>query len=44
MRERKNCPECRWVTVADETGRRRVEMRWAMPTPVAAATDLPRAA
>lgn len=27
MRER-FCPECRWTVVTDETGRRRLEMRW----------------
>jgi hypothetical protein len=32
MRE-KDCPECRWVSVVDESGRRRLEMRWG---PVAA--------
>ena len=32
MRE-KNCPECRWVSVVDASGRRRMELRWAMPTP-----------
>jgi hypothetical protein len=35
MRE-KDCPECRWVSVVDETGRRRLEMRWQPqlgPTP-----------
>lgn len=44
MRERRDCPECRWVTVVDETGRRRYEMRWEMPAPVSAVTSLARAA
>ena len=30
MRE-KDCPECRWVTVVDGAGRRRLEMRWNLP-------------
>jgi hypothetical protein len=25
------CPELRWVPVVDESGRRRLEMRWAQP-------------
>jgi hypothetical protein len=24
----KDCPECRWVSVVDAAGRRRLEMRW----------------
>jgi hypothetical protein len=24
-------PECRWVTVVDADGRRRLEMRWHLP-------------
>jgi hypothetical protein len=44
MRERKSCPECRWVPVVDEAGRRRFEMRWETPAPVAAVTSLARAA
>jgi hypothetical protein len=27
----KDCPECRWVSVVDGTGRRRLEMRWSLP-------------
>jgi hypothetical protein len=27
MRDKK-CPDCSWVSVVDETGRRRLEMRW----------------
>jgi hypothetical protein len=27
----KDCPECRWVTVVDGNGRRRLEMRWNLP-------------
>jgi hypothetical protein len=23
-----NCPQCSWVPVVDEAGRRRLEMRW----------------
>jgi hypothetical protein len=30
MRE-KNCPECRWVSVMDAAGNRRLEMRWQPP-------------
>jgi hypothetical protein len=30
MRE-KECPECRWVSVVDPTGRRHLEMRWQLP-------------
>lgn len=30
MRE-KDCPECRWVSVVDVTGRRHLEMRWLPP-------------
>ena len=29
-----NCPECRWVSVVDEAGRRRLEMRWQGAAPV----------
>jgi hypothetical protein len=29
----KGCPECRWISVVDGSGRRRVEMRWAVPAP-----------
>ncbi|WP_216870938.1 hypothetical protein [Modestobacter excelsi] len=25
------CPQCRWVPVVDESGRRRLEMRWGRP-------------
>ena len=25
------CPECRWVSVVDGAGRRRMEMRWEQP-------------
>ncbi|WP_158544786.1 hypothetical protein [Blastococcus sp. TF02-09] len=45
------CPECRWVPVLDESGRRRLEMRWELPvsapapaTLAAATTTLARAA
>ncbi|MEU2350779.1 hypothetical protein [Modestobacter sp. NPDC049651] len=31
-----DCPECRWVSVVDEAGRRRLEMRWQTSAPVAA--------
>jgi hypothetical protein len=35
MRTRE-CPECRWESVVDGSGRRRIQMRWAMPAaPVA---------
>jgi hypothetical protein len=27
----KEFPECRWVTVVDADGRRRLEMRWHLP-------------
>ena len=27
----KECPECRWVSVVDAAGRRRLEMRWESP-------------
>jgi hypothetical protein len=42
MREREyiECPECRWVAVSDENGRRRLEMRWATPTPPVAAREI----
>ena len=30
MRDEK-FPECRWVTVVDADGRRRLEMRWHLP-------------
>ena len=33
-----NCPQCSWVPVVDEAGRRRLEMRWTQPgtvTPLA---------
>jgi len=33
MRER---PQCRWVPVVDESGRRRLEMRWVQPGTVTA--------
>ena len=43
-----DCPECRWVPVVDETGRRRLEMRWQTSAPVAtlrpAVTRVSRAA
>jgi hypothetical protein len=29
-----NCPRCRWVPVVDASGRRHMEMRWVVPTPV----------
>jgi len=29
-----NCPECRWVPVVDQAGRRRLEMRWQTSAPV----------
>ena len=25
------CPQCRWVSVVDGQGRRRMEMRWQQP-------------
>ncbi len=28
---RTECPECRWVSVVDGAGRRRMEMRWENP-------------
>ena len=31
-----NCPQCSWVPVVDETGRRRLEMRWDRPRVVTA--------
>ena len=31
----KECPECRWVSVIDSEGRRRLEMRWQSAAPVA---------
>ena len=31
-----DCPECRWVPVVDEAGRRRLEMRWQANAPVVA--------
>jgi hypothetical protein len=31
-----DCPECRWVSVVDEAGRRRLEMRWQTSAPVTA--------
>jgi hypothetical protein len=37
----KDCPECRWVSVVDTAGRRRLEMRWQPPT---VATTVARAA
>jgi hypothetical protein len=46
MRET-NCPECRWTTVVDSAGRRRLEMRWGPPTPAVsrpAAVSVRRAA
>ncbi len=30
-----SCPECRWVSVVDGSGRRRFEMRWQRPAPAA---------
>jgi hypothetical protein len=35
------CPQCRWVTVVDGSGRRRLEMRWQPP---AATSTVSRAA
>jgi len=29
-------PQCQWVPVVDEAGRRRLEMRWAQPGTVTA--------
>jgi hypothetical protein len=26
-----SCPQCRWVTVVDGSGRRRLEMQWTRP-------------
>ena len=31
-----DCPEIRWVPVIDQTGRRRLEMRWQTSAPVTA--------
>ena len=31
-----NCPQCSWVPVVDEAGRRRLEMRWTRPGTVSA--------
>jgi hypothetical protein len=42
MRE-KDCPECRWVSVVEPTGRRRLEMRW-QPLTVATQIQVARAA
>ena len=39
MRERE-CPQCRWTTVIDESGRRRLEMRW-QPFSAAPSADAP---
>ena len=39
MRERE-CPQCRWTTVIDESGRRRLEMRWQSLTS-APSVDVP---
>ncbi|WP_275585824.1 hypothetical protein [Geodermatophilus sabuli] len=38
------CPECRWTTVTDESGRRRLEMRWQLPIAAPARTSVLRAA
>lgn len=32
------CPQCRWVSVDDGTGRRRLEMRWSQAGSVTALT------
>ena len=37
------CPECRWVSVVDPTGRRRLEMRW-QPSAIATQGPVARAA
>jgi hypothetical protein len=31
MMRAKSCPECRWVSVVDAVGNRRLEMRWQPP-------------
>jgi hypothetical protein len=43
MRET-NCPQCRWVPVVDDAGRRRLEMRWQLPLAAPAMSTLSRAA
>jgi hypothetical protein len=40
----KECPECRWVSVVDGSGRRRLEMRWDLPTAAPAGESVTRAA
>ncbi|WP_269319867.1 hypothetical protein [Candidatus Blastococcus massiliensis] len=40
----KHCPECRWVPVVDDSGRRRLEMRWDQPIAAPAASSLAKAA
>jgi hypothetical protein len=35
------CPECRWVSVVDANGRRRLEMRWQLSGPVTAVPAAP---
>jgi hypothetical protein len=42
MRET-NCPQCRWVPVVDGSGRRRLEMRWQLPSAAPAEWTLSRA-
>jgi hypothetical protein len=32
----RNCPQCHWVSMVDGSGRRRLEMRWALPGTVTA--------
>jgi hypothetical protein len=43
MRE-KECHECRWVSVTDASGRRRLEMRWQLPVGAPAGVPASRAA
>ncbi|MGY1616391.1 hypothetical protein ACI797_06550 [Geodermatophilus sp. SYSU D00691] len=38
------CPECRWVPVVDETGRRRLVLRWQLPVAAPAESSVARAA
>jgi hypothetical protein len=40
----KDCPECRWVTVVDASGRRHLEMRWNLPVAAPAEESVRRVA
>ncbi len=40
----KACPQCRWVSVVDGAGRRRLGMRWNLPIAAPAQTSVSRAA